>query len=439
VQVPFIPRIAMLLVALLIFVPALVDAQGQSPTRPAGAKDDSLLTVQALVATVLATHPRLGATAEAVRAARGSSRTARSWTNPMFSYGVENAGFPGGSAPVGLDREASAMAILPLEPIYQLRSRAAQAKAGVHAAEADLRSERRDVALAAVDAFYEAASAQVSVDAADETRMWLDSLVRYTRTRVNEGAAAEVDLIRIEVEMDRVETDLAISRVDFSRARARLAAFAGTTSFRIDPAAIADSQPGFVALPDLDVMKAVALGHRSDLLAADARVAAARSGVAIERRAILREVGLTTGVKSTAGTRSFIMGFNLPLPLFDQNRGEIQRADAQQKIAAFNRATTEREIVAEVSAAYAAVQTLTAQLARMDGRFLGRAEEARRIAEGAYREGATPLRDVLDAARVLVEARRAYYQIVFARQKSMVDLNAAIGSDFLTSPVGEVR
>lgn len=429
----------MLLLALLVFSPSAISAQEKSPTRPAGANDDSLLTVQALVKRVLASHPRLGAAAEVVRAARGSSRTARSWTNPMLTYQIENTGFPGGSAPVGMDAEAATTATLPLEPIYQLRSRAARAQAGVRAVEADLESERRDVVMSAVEAFYETASAQVSVDAADETRMWLDSLVRYTRARVNEGAAAEVDLIRLEVEMDRAETDLAIARVDLASGRARLAAFAGTASFRVDPAAIADSPRGPARLPDLDAIKAVALRRRSDILAADARLAAARSGVAIERNAIFRQVGVTTGVKSTAGTRSFIMGFTLPLPLFDQNRGEIQRADAQQRIAGFERETTKRQVVAEVSAAYAAVQTLTTQLAKMDGGFLRRAEEARRIALGTYREGATPLRDVLDAARVLVEAREAYYRIVFARQKSMIDLNAASGADVLTSPLGEVR
>jgi len=436
VHVPIIPRIATPLVVLLVFSHSLLSAQQLSSTRPRG---DSLLTLEALVNKVVATHPRVGAATEAVRAARGSSRTARSWTNPTLIYQVENTGFPGGSTPVGLDREAATTATLPLEPIYQLRSRAAQAQAEVRAAEADLQSERRDVAVAAIDAFYETASAQVNVDAANETRMWLDSLVRYTRARVNEGAAAEVDLIRLEVEMDRAETDLALARVDLANGRALVAAFAGTTSFRIDPAAIANSPPGISILPDIDAITAIALRRRSDVVAADARLAAARSGVSIERNAVFRQVGLTTGMKSTAGTRSFIMGFTLPVPLFDQNRGEIERADAQQRIAGFERATTEREVVAEVASAYAAVETLTAQLAKMNSGFLSRAEEARRIALGAYREGATPLRDVLDAARLLVEAREAYYRVVFARQKSVIDLNAAIGADLLTSPLGEAR
>jgi outer membrane protein TolC len=64
----------------------------------------------------------------------------------------------------------------------------------------------------------------------------------------------------------------------------------------------------------------------------------------------------------------------------------------------------------------------------MQGSLLRRAEDARRIAEAAYREGATSLVQVLDAARAFAEARQVYYRALFARQQSIVELNAAIGA-----------
>jgi outer membrane protein TolC len=72
--------------------------------------------------------------------------------------------------------------------------------------------------------------------------------------------------------------------------------------------------------------------------------------------------------------------------------------------------------------------------------MLQRAEESRRIAEGAYREGATSLTQVLDAARALVDARDVYYRAVFARNQSLIELNAAIGSvNLLTISSGGAR
>jgi cobalt-zinc-cadmium efflux system outer membrane protein len=117
------------------------------------------------------------------------------------------------------------------------------------------------------------------------------------------------------------------------------------------------------------------------------------------------------------------------LPIFDRNRGEIQRAQAEQRAAEFDRESAQRLVVAEVRAAYSAVSTLGAHASKIDRVMLQRAEEARRIALGAYREGATSLTQVLDAARALVEARESYYRTMFARNQSIFELNAAIGGE----------
>ena len=58
-----------------------------------------------------------------------------------------------------------------------------------------------------------------------------------------------------------------------------------------------------------------------------------------------------------------------------------------------------------------------------------RAEEARRIALGAYREGAVPLFQVIDAARTWGEARLTYYRTLYAQHQSVLALLAAEGSD----------
>ncbi len=380
------------------------------------------LTVTAVISMVLNSNPRIAAAGERVRAAEGSRRTARSWINPTLSYQVEDTGFPGQATPAGLEKETSATAMIPLAPLYQLRPRSAQANAEVRAAEAELQSVRRSASLDAVGAFYSAALAQVSVSSLDESRAWVDSLITYTAARVREGAAAEVDLIRLELERDRAETDLALARVDVARSRSELASLIGTNQFDIDPARAAESAWRPAPLPPLEDVVARAVTNRPELAAADARIAAAASGVSVQRNAIVRDLGLMTGLKTMSGTRSMIAGLSVTLPLFDQNRGEIQRAVAERRIAAFDRQLSEREIVAEVSATYAAVETLSAQLARMQGGLIRRAEEARRIAEGAYREGATPLTQVLEAARALAEARQLYYRALFTREHQFIAL-----------------
>ena len=395
------------------------------------------LTLDATVRRVLESHPSIGASAEGVRAARGARLTARSWTNPTLSYLVERAPLPGQAPSALIERETQASVMLPLEPVYQLWSRSARASAELRRAEAGLVDVRRMTVLMAAEAFYRTASSQVAVESGDEVRAWLDSLVDYSRKRVQEGAAAEVDLIRLEVEQGRVETDLAIARVELARAAADLGLLVGLESVAADVAN--DSLPVPRSLPALDALLALAKRNRPDLLAAEANVDAARAGVRVERAAIVREVGVMAGVMSTQGERSLMAGVTMPFPLFDQNRGEIQRASAEGRIAALDRAFVERRVTADVTSAYVAVQSLSAQMSRITSSLLRRAEDGRRIAEGAYREGAAPLVQVLDAARALAEARTLFYRAHFAWRQSVIELNAAIGSTDLTTLPSEVR
>jgi cobalt-zinc-cadmium efflux system outer membrane protein len=397
-----------------------------------------ILNVDSVISMVSRSNPRIGAAFEASQAARGARRTAGAWTNPTFTYQVENAGFPGQDSPRGLDKETSAFAMLPLEPAYQLRPRIARASAEVRAADADLRTTRRDITLQAVAAFYSTALAQVEVAGLADNRAWLDSLIRYAGARVKEGAAAEVDLIRLEVERDRAETDLALARVVLARSRSMLASLIGSNDFEIDVATAARPEMPRRSIPDLAVALATAGRVRPEIAAAQARLDAASSGVSVQRSSIVRDIGLMTGAKSTEGIRSMLAGVSFSLPLFDQNRGEIQRAEAERRIALADRESAERMVTADVTATFAAVETLSAQLARMQDGLIRRAEEARRVAEGAYREGATPLTQVIDAARALAEARKLYYRALFARAQAVIELNSSLeGMDSNQPPLSD--
>jgi cobalt-zinc-cadmium efflux system outer membrane protein len=148
---------------------------------------------------------------------------------------------------------------------------------------------------------------------------------------------------------------------------------------------------------------------------------------------LIRQLGATIGTKRMAGTTSMIAGLSLPIPLFDANRGEVQRASAERDAAAFELANQERMASAEVVGAFEAARLLTdrARVLTRGGpdNYLARAEEARRIALGAYREGAVPLFQVIDAARTWGDARLTYYRTLYAQHQSVIALLAAEGSD----------
>ena len=73
------------------------------------------VTLRDVIRAVADRHPLVDAARARVQAARGARHTAGAIPNPVLSYQVENAGFPGRSAPVGLSREVSSFTTLPLE------------------------------------------------------------------------------------------------------------------------------------------------------------------------------------------------------------------------------------------------------------------------------------------------------------------------------------
>jgi outer membrane protein TolC len=291
------------------------------------------------------------------------------------------------------------------------------------------------------------ALAQTGVSTSRDLLAWLDTVVAYNRSRVNEGVTAEADLIRSELERDRAAADVTMQEVELAQARAVLAGYigdprsasrflsvvAGEAPMRV-PDAFARVN---LAVGDVRPLAAGARGPsgRADVRAAEERVLAASAGIAVERTMILRQLGATIGTKQTAGTTSMIAGISVPIPFFDPNRGETQRATAERDAASYELQSQQRTATAEIIGAHTAAQLLTeraTQLAQTGpASFLARADEGRRIALGAYREGAVPLLQVIDAARTWGDARLTFYRTLYAQHQSVLALIVAQGGDLV--------
>jgi outer membrane protein, heavy metal efflux system len=433
-------RLAAILLTLLGSAPPI---RGQS----AGSAQ-TVLTLKAVLDSVRANHPSVLAADSRVRAAEGSRVTAKALSNPILGYQVDQTPFPGGRPIVGMEREAMATATLPLEFLYQRGPKVARANADVRAAEADANAARQRIALDAASAYYRAGLAQIQSATTHDLLGWLDTLVTYNRLRVNEGVSAEADLIRSEVERDRVAAEASMQDAELAQAHAALGAYVSdsreqgvTASVVVDELPLpmraprvttAPSQPVDPALPPM-----TSIEIRPEVRAARERVTSATAAVSSERSMFVRQLGATIGTMQTGRTTSMIAGISLPFPLFDQNRGEVQRATAERDAAIFDLAAQERSAAADLRGAYAAASLLTdraLRLARQDSAgFLARAEESRRIALGAYQEGAVPLFQVIDAARSWSDARMTYYKTIIAQHQSVLSLLVAEGLDLFTN------
>lgn len=404
-------------------------AQSGSPPRLTWTLDD-------VIGTAIAQHPLVEAASARLDAAQGVRRTAGTLPNPIATYWVEHGTASGPMLPLGQTlandsvREMQTYFTLPLEPLFQRGPRVRHADEEIKVAEANIKTARRQVALDSANVFFRVALAQVSVEAAQQNRAGLEQLVSYNQVRVTHGTTAEVDLIRAQVELDRASTNVALAEVDLVRSRAELWAFLGFPGPAPNAFAVILPAAGTGAvLSALADYVAQARERRPEIVSARARVAAAAADVEYQRRLSVRQLGATFGFKRTAGINSLLGGISVPIPLFDQNRGEVQRATGESLAAQKELAWAERTVGAEVQGAYDSAQRLSAQVGTLRNSFVDRASEADRITIAAYQEGAATLLQVLDTARALSETRLAYYRLLLAQRQSVLDLALAVGNE----------
>jgi cobalt-zinc-cadmium efflux system outer membrane protein len=412
----------------LLFIAAVIAVPTQSSDAQVVAMPSGEgVTLREVFDSIRSSSPLLGAAKARVRAAQGDISSARTWSNPVVSFESQKM-TDQGPATASSERETMTTAMLPLEPLYQRGPRIERARALLRATEADVLTQRQRLAVDAGGAFYAVALAQVNVAATRSLAQWFDTVVTYNRVRVREGVAAEADLIRSELERDHVLNELAMAESELARAEADLQTFVGTGS---NPAVL---RVEIDSLPLVLAIAAAAKVSRPEVDAARERLAASEAGTRSEQTMLLRELGAMVGTKNSGGSSSLIAGFTLPFPLLDRNRGNIAAARAERDAAHFELEQEKRNADAELSGAERAARILSERVAAFgSGRvsYLARAEDARRIALGAYREGGTSLLQVIDAARAWREARSSYFETLFAQHRAVIQLWVAHGVDVL--------
>ncbi len=273
------------------------------------------------------------------------------------------------------------------------------------------------------NAYWSAAYAEQAVRLWHEQLADFDRLVVYQQDRVRDGATAGVDLLRTEVERDRIalsaaqaERDAELARIELSR---RTASAAAQTAALTDP--LDQERPvGTRVLAD-------AVEQRADVAAAREAVAQAQADLRLQHADAVPDLNFYAGYKRNSGSDTAYGGFQVDLPFFNRNQGGIAFASANTQLAADQLAYTRLSAstaIATATVAYNREQQLVHTALPGMG---GRAAENASILNDAYRSGGTDLLRFLDAERVLVETRLLSLETWAEYQRAVVALHLAYG------------
>ncbi len=223
----------------------------------------------------------------------------------------------------------------------------------------------------------------------------VDEMVRYHKERVDAGAMRGVDLLRMQIERDRL--DLALRSTERDAAQARLELFKQMGRPPLDHPQLTDAVEALTTVPSAPVGEVLA--RRADLQGAREAVTAAQADVKLQRAIAVPDLDLLGGYKRNGALNTGFGGLQIPLPFRNRNQGEIERAEASVRYAEDALAARELQVRAEIAQSEENYRRErdTVETLLPDMRAKAK-DNLQRIAE-AYRIGGVDLLRYFDAER----------------------------------------
>ncbi|HEY2172116.1 MAG TPA: TolC family protein, partial [Candidatus Angelobacter sp.] len=251
--------------------------------------------------------------------------------------------------------------------------------------------------------------------------------VTISEQRYKAGDISEGDNLKIKLQLLQFQTDVSSARVARVQALGSLRQLVGYASLPHDFDVVGDLnyQPLTAALPDLQVK---ALATRPDLLAAQKGVKAANSQISLAKADAKVDFNASASYSHVSGASSTSLFFNVPLPFFNRNQGEIARTKFALTGAELAAKAAEDTVMTDVTNAYESASSNQDVVKLYVSGYLKQAQDSRDISQYAYKGGAATLLDFLDAARSYRSTQLAYRQALAAYMLSLEQLRQAIGT-----------
>jgi outer membrane protein, heavy metal efflux system len=261
-------------------------------------------------------------------------------------------------------------------------------------------------------------------------RQDLDSFqntVEISQARYQAGDISEADLLKIKLQLLQFQTDVSSAELARVQALTSLRQLLGYDAVLADYDVAGDFayQPLQLSLDDL---KARALQARPDLTAARQGVTAADSQHRLAVANGKRDLGASFNYSHLNATNTGSFFFNIQLPLFDRNQGEIARTRFAQTQAQESASAATDQVLSDVGNAYEGFHANQKIVELYVSGYLAQAQESRDISEYAYKKGAASLLDYLDAERSYRATQLAYRQALAAYMVSLEQLKQAVGT-----------
>ena len=275
--------------------------------------------------------------------------------------------------------------------------------------------------------FVDVLLAESTLDFAVQDLASFEKTVNISNERYRVGDMSESDLLKIKLQLLQFQTDVSAAKLAKMQGLATLRQLLGFESVPddYDVQGTLEYQP---VHSDTNSLKALAAMNRPDLRAAQLAVTAAESQMALQKANAKMDITGTFDYSHTSGVNSGSFFYNMPLPVFDRNQGEIARAQYAITQAQEQASETAQQVSTDVVQAYENLRTNDQIIQLYQGGYVDQAKQSRDISEYAYQKGAASLLDFLDAERTYRANQLAYRQALASYMLAIEQMRQAVGT-----------
>jgi cobalt-zinc-cadmium efflux system outer membrane protein len=290
-------------------------------------------------------------------------------------------------------------------------------------------TKRVDVLTQVSQAFIEALTAQQRLILTKQTQELANQMMVTTSARVQAGKVSPVEETKAKVVLASVQFELLRAQREMEAARKRLAATWGNTEPRF--AAVKGDLDAVMSLPSLDSLRR-RLDNNPDLARWATEITQREALISVEKSKAIPDVTATVGASKYLMPNDYalVVGFSMPLPVFNRNQGGIREAEHRLSRAEEDHRSAEVRITTLLNTIYQKLSTAYAEVSALRQDILPGAQSAYDAAREGYRFGKFGFLDVLDAQRTLFGAKSQYLLALSDYHKSAVELERLIGGSF---------
>ncbi|MBC7839237.1 MAG: TolC family protein [Nitrospiraceae bacterium] len=273
--------------------------------------------------------------------------------------------------------------------------------------------------------FYELLLAERTVDLLQQNLEIVQEVARIVRARVRSGEGPQFEAVKAEVEVLKAKQEMTKAK---NVVRVKLVGLDTLTSGALGPRY--QVQGDFRSLRDRldpEQMAARDLSHHPILKRQGKLVEQAELTVTKERKARVPDVTLFGGYSTQVDTKSVVAGITLPTPIWYQQQGHIAEALGTQRKEEAELIHAQNDLGRAINQHAREAETAQEQILVYEEGLLKQAQEALRIAQLSFRQGASSLLDVLDAQRVQRQITVDYNLARFELSLALTRFERALG------------